>query len=244
MSKITAEREIALARKQYDAYMNEEVTESQQFGHPVKFARKKLYSRVLDFLENNALFGLFLAGFRGGRWFEHSHPDAAPRVTKFSVDVEGLASKAGAKSEGGLHVFNAVTLEDFASELLKSVTDRYVHLEKREREKPAVELDVDTLVSARLLAMAQTFSTGTVMERHVSDEKREMLAQYLWRLDQTRSHGSVIGKWEHVGGKYRRELLTRADSYLVFFSAMERVVNPYDAPEQPTYADVQQHYFD
>ena len=236
MTNSAEDREVAQARKSFDTFMNEEVTESEQFGYPVKFARKKLYTRVLDFLEQGALFGLYLAGYRAGRWFEHSHPDAAPRIVNHKVDMRKLADKSGAKFSAGMLVFNEHTLESYSRTLLQAVSGKYVNLETG-TSNVSTELSVDALVNERIMAFTEEVMGSDALQARIPDDKREALARHLWTVDQKRTHeGQVLGKWENVGKSYRQQLFEKADTFLAFFNAMELMVKPYEAPVKPTYA--------
>jgi hypothetical protein len=235
MTNSAADREVAQAQKSFDTFMNEEVTESERFGYPVKFARNKLYTRVLDFLEKGALFGLYLAGYRAGRWFEHSHPDAAPRIVHHEVDVRKLADKSGAKFAAGMLVFNERTLESYSRTLLQAVSGKYVKLETG-TSNVATELSVDALVNERIMAFTEELSGSGAFHARIPDDKREAFARHLWTVDQKRTHeGQVLGKWENVGKLYKQQLLEKADTFLALFNAMELMVKPYEPPVKPSH---------
>jgi hypothetical protein len=237
MTNNAEEREIAQAQKGFDAFMNEEVTESEQFGYPVKFTRKKLYMRVLDFLEKGALFGLYLAGYRAGRWFENSHPDAAPRIINHEVNMRTLVDKSGGKFAAGMLVFSERTLENYSRTLLQVVSGRYGVKLETGASNVSTEPSVDALVNERIMAFTEEIMGSGASQARVPDDKREAFARHLWMVDQKRTHdGQVLGKWEHVSKAYKFQLFEKADTFLAFFNAMELMVKPYEPPVKPTHA--------
>ena len=219
-------KEVDSARNSYRDYMAELITDDKQFGYEVDYQRSTLYERIIDVVGRHALFGLFLAGFRAGRQFEKTSPDAAPRIENLDVNLQKIAARCGAPEEGELTLFSPTLLKSFAERLLLEVSGRSVYVTQKER--PAeVTADISTLVEKRLGGIALALTSATkAPAREVSKLKRDALAYHLWVADQTRTHGVVIGKWEDVGERYRGELGRQADALLSVLSAIDAAITP------------------
>jgi hypothetical protein len=214
--------------------MAERITDDQQFGHKVEYARSSLYEKVTDYLGKSALFGLFLAGFRAGQSFERIQPDATARVVNLNVDLIEAADYCSRREQSGLVVFNHTSLRNFANRVLQKVLGQPVYLAGKV-DDDVCQTTVEAVLDARLEGIAALLrAEKEVVGRYVpSDVKREQLAYHLWTFDQQRTHGAVIGEWEHVGERYRRQLETQADILLKLAFAVEHAAPGRELSRQP-----------
>jgi ribosomal protein S9 len=222
------------ARQSYNAFMAERITDDQQFGHKVEYSRSTLYEKVTDFLGKSAMFGLFLAGFRAGQSFERIQPDVAARVVNLNVDLIDAADYCYAREQSGLVVFNRTSLRNFANRVLQKVLGQPVYLAGKVEDVDS-QATVEAVLDARLEGIAALLrAEREAGGRYVPpDVKREGLAYHLWTFDQQRTHGAVIGKWDHVGERYKRQLETQADILLKLAFAVEHAVPGRELSRQP-----------
>jgi uncharacterized protein YozE (UPF0346 family) len=222
------------ARQSYNAYLAERVIDDRQFGHKVEYPRSALYEKISDYLGKSALFGLFLAGFRAGQSFERSQPDATARAVNLNVDLLEAADYCNAREQSGLVVFNGASLRNFANRILQKVLGQPVYLAGAVEDEGS-ETSVEAVLDARLEGLAALLrAEREAGGRYVPpDVKREGLAYHLWTFDQQRTHGAVIGKWDHVGERYKRQLETQADILLKLAFAVEHAVPGRELSRQP-----------
>lgn len=213
----TRENVLNAARESYGAFMAERITDDQQFGHKVEYPRSTLYEKIVDFLGKQALFGLFLAGFRAGQAFEQIQPEGALRSVNLNVDLIEAADSFGAREKNGLLVFNRTSLRHFANRVLQKALGQPVCLTVVANETD-VPPSVDMVVEARLADITSLLRADPVV---VPDARREALAYHLWTFDQHRTHGEIIGKWEHVGEQYKRQLEAQAETLLKLAFAVD-----------------------